>query len=328
MELATRNTDPLEVVGQIVQLKEFAQTLIDSKFLPQAYQKPEQVVVAILMGRELGIPPMTAINNISIIQNKPSISPQLMMAMGYQKKVLEYCVPTESTTKTCTVVAKRVGAPEVKRTFTWDMAEKMGLTTKDNWKKQPDVMLQWRCVAATLRVVIPDVITGLYTPDEMGAVVEADADGNMTIVQAELIDGDIGPVSQVQPQQQEAKTDPSPLATRGEVVRIQRAFQDLGVGKPEMRDLRLMVLANICGTEVESSKDLSSEQAQKVIACLNDFDQLCKNHALASTDVLNLWATGEVLGSFTEPVTIVEAYLQSQHDLAEAAIKKTNGAKP
>ena len=47
-------------------------------------------------------------------------------------------------------------------------AAQLGLADKDNWRKQPKVMRKWRAVAACARVVFSDVITGLYTPEEMG----------------------------------------------------------------------------------------------------------------------------------------------------------------
>jgi hypothetical protein len=67
-------------------------------------------------------------------------------------------------------------------TITKKDATALQLTGKDNYKKQPATMLKWRAVAACARVVFPDVILGLYTPEEMGAEVVADNEGNMTVI--------------------------------------------------------------------------------------------------------------------------------------------------
>jgi hypothetical protein len=51
----------------------------------------------------------------------------------------------------------------------WDMARAtaMGLSGKDNWKKQPMVMLQWRCVAEGVRICFPSCLGGIYIDDEV-----------------------------------------------------------------------------------------------------------------------------------------------------------------
>jgi hypothetical protein len=51
--------------------------------------------------------------------------------------------------------------------------ETISLADKYNWKQMPQIMMKWRAVAACARVVFPDVVLGLYTPDEMGANTDA-----------------------------------------------------------------------------------------------------------------------------------------------------------
>jgi hypothetical protein len=50
--------------------------------------------------------------------------------------------------------------------WTIEDANKMGLLSRDQWIKQPGNMLSWRVITATIRKIFPDVILGLYTPDE------------------------------------------------------------------------------------------------------------------------------------------------------------------
>lgn len=38
---------------------------------------------------------------------------------------------------------------------------------KDNWKKSPDAMLRARVISAGVRAVLPGVVTGIYTPEEV-----------------------------------------------------------------------------------------------------------------------------------------------------------------
>ena len=59
-----------------------AQTLAKSKVVPATLQgKPEDIFAILAMGSELGLQPMLSLNSINVIQGKPTLSPQLMMAM-------------------------------------------------------------------------------------------------------------------------------------------------------------------------------------------------------------------------------------------------------
>lgn len=142
--------------------------LVRSGLLPKAINTPEKAITMMLLAEELGIGPMAAINNINVIDGKPTVSAQLALALFYRTGLCETCTIVGDS-KSCTVTLKRKGQEAHAETFTMDDAVRMGLSTKDNWRKQPAVMLRWRTVAACLRVVAPDILQGVYTPDEMGS---------------------------------------------------------------------------------------------------------------------------------------------------------------
>jgi len=158
--------------------REQAQVLLNSGFLPEVYQRVEQVLAIMMYGDVLGIPPMAALNGISVIRNKPTITPQLMLALARHAGVLEDIQVTDDGHK-CTVVLKRVGQIAHTTTFSEADAMAMELAIKNNWKKQPAVMRQWRAVAAACRIVFPDLIMGFCTPEEMGADATMSAEGEM-----------------------------------------------------------------------------------------------------------------------------------------------------
>ena len=173
-KIATKEKEGLDIEKWEV-MRQQAETLVKSGFLPVAINTPEKALAIMQAGRELGIPPMTAFQMINIISGKISISPQLMLALARKTKELEN-FSIDKNERQATVKVKRTNQDEVTTTFTIEMATKMGLATKDNWKKQPGIMLQWRAVAENLRITFPDAISGLYTYDELGA--EMDAEGN------------------------------------------------------------------------------------------------------------------------------------------------------
>lgn len=144
-----------------------AKTLIGSGFLPSAIKTPEQAVAIILTGKELGIPTMQALRQINVIQGKPTMAAELMLAMAYQHiPGFKYAV-VESTADHCTCRFERPGHDPLVHTFSMADAKGMGLTGKDNWNKQPATMLRWRCISSGLRLVCPDAIAGVYTPEEL-----------------------------------------------------------------------------------------------------------------------------------------------------------------
>jgi hypothetical protein len=161
-----------------------AKTLVASGFLPQSANTPEKAVAIILAGRELGIGAWQALQTINVIQGKPTVSPQLMLALINASGQLDD-MTINGDAKGCTVMMKRRGRQPHTETFSFADATALGLAGKDNYKKQPAVMLRWRAVAACARVVFPDVILGLYTPDEMGANVTVSDDGDMEVVNVE-----------------------------------------------------------------------------------------------------------------------------------------------
>lgn len=168
-------------------LKEQAQILIDSKLIPFHIKTPEQALTIFLQGRELGLQPIQSISNINIIQGKPTISPQLMLALINSSGLLED-IELKDEGDTCTVMMKRKSRSPHFESFSQEDAKKMQLTDKDNWKKQARTMRKWRAIAACSRFVFPDVILGFYTPDEAGAI--TDEDGQL------ITADDLGPIVQ------------------------------------------------------------------------------------------------------------------------------------
>lgn len=162
-----------------------AAMLVKTGFLPSAIKTAEQAVAIMLTGRELDIPAMAALRSIDVIQGKPTVSPQLMLALVNRSGQLEefslsFDGETVALAAYCTM--KRQGRPAHTCRFSITDAKSLGLASKANWQQQPRVMLQWRAVAACCRVVFPDVILGLYTSEEMGASITYDDSGSVAEV--------------------------------------------------------------------------------------------------------------------------------------------------
>jgi hypothetical protein len=155
--------------SQFSQMKEIAQMAIKSGLLPSAIRTPEAAMIIALKGFELGLPPMVAFSHINVIQGKPAMSAEIMLASIYKAHPKATIIIEERSETKCILKAARPGVDKL-ATFEWnlDRARKMELLNKDNWKKQPGTMMFWRCITEMKRAIFPEVLMGIdYTADEL-----------------------------------------------------------------------------------------------------------------------------------------------------------------
>ena len=134
-----------------------------------AVESPEQALMILMAGREMGLGAITSLRGFHFIKGKPCISSQLMAALILKSGKAEYWELIESSSKSATYATKRVGGRnEQKKTFTVDDAKLAQLVKSDgNWQKYPSAMCEARASAALARIVYPDLLMGVYLPDEM-----------------------------------------------------------------------------------------------------------------------------------------------------------------
>jgi hypothetical protein len=137
-------------------------------------KSPEQALLVMMSGRDLGLSYSQALRAFHVIEGKPSLSADGMVAACLVRRdVCEFFRTLESTNERATVETKRVGQPAQSYTFAMSDAERAGLRGKANWQKYPSRMLLARARAALARDVYPDLLLGLYDPDELtGEVVQ------------------------------------------------------------------------------------------------------------------------------------------------------------
>lgn len=158
-------------------LKEQARAAIASGFLPRHIQKPEQAVIIAMKGRELGIPFMQAMASITVIQGKPALSAELMLALIYKNAPgaeINFVTASEKAHEECEVEMRRPHGKPQRFKFTLDDARRAGLLSNPSWSRYPSAMLRARVVSAAARAVFPDAIMGCYLPEELGEVIEAE----------------------------------------------------------------------------------------------------------------------------------------------------------
>jgi hypothetical protein len=152
-------------------IKEQAKVAMVSGLMPKSITRPEQAAIIALKGRELGIPIMQALASISVINGKPALSAELMLALIYKRVPgarVVFKTPKEKQHLECEIEAFRGASPGQVFTFSMQDAERAGLLGNPSWKKYPQAMLRARCISAMARAVFPDAIMACHTPEELG----------------------------------------------------------------------------------------------------------------------------------------------------------------
>lgn len=116
-------------------------------------------------GRELGIEPVIALQNIVPVKGRLCTSASIMLAMAVQAGV-RYQVLREEV-DVCSIKFEREGQEPYISTFDKREAEQAGLLRKDNWNNYPKDMYRARAIARGCRFVVPDKLAGLYLEEEI-----------------------------------------------------------------------------------------------------------------------------------------------------------------
>lgn len=214
-------------------MREQANTLVKTGFLPVSIKTAEQALAIILTGRELGVPAMTALNGINVIQGKPTVSPQLMLGLIGRSGLLED-IKIKADEAGATVTMKRRGRTAHTEFFGYEEAKAMGLLTKDNYKKQASTMYKWRAVSACARVVFPDVLLGLYTHEEIAPDAIVNEDGEL--MDAPVIEAIPEPI-EVKPAKQEKRVYKPKKNQMSEEERRAQLITSCGIGFRQLNEL-------------------------------------------------------------------------------------------
>jgi hypothetical protein len=158
--------------ANITEAIKFSEMLSRSQMVPKQYQgKPEDILVAVQWGYEVGLAPMQALQNIAVINGKPSVYGDAAMALVLASPVcegIEESIEGEGTPNPAAVcVAKRKGRNPVTARFSVEDAKRAGLWGKQGpWTSYPKRMLAMRARGFAIRDAFADVLKGLITAEE------------------------------------------------------------------------------------------------------------------------------------------------------------------
>lgn len=269
-----------------------AERMVDTSFCPVQFKgKPVEAAAAVLAGAEVGLSPMAALRSFDIIQGVAA--PRALTLRAVAQDAGCHFQTVEESERKVVMRAKRPGGEWETVTWTIERAQRLKLTGKDNWQKQPQAMLVARATAELARRVAADRILGLgYAAEEQDV---DDAPGAKRTVSRRstpksdpasgwdepkaLEPGAVRNVAEVDlpplPGEAEATISDPDLAITPEPPRrppgtvsphqTRMMFSLLRKSGINDRDLGLAFYADVIGREVESSKELTPGEVSAII---------------------------------------------------------------
>ena len=155
------------------ELEKIAKQYASSNLVPKTYSgKPLDCLVAIQAGMSLGLVPWQSLQNIAVINGKPTVFGDALIALVRRHpdcKGIKETIDGEGDARTATCTVKRLQGGEIEeitKTFSWKDAKNANLTTRGPWKSYPDRMLQMRARGFALRDAFSDAMAGVITREE------------------------------------------------------------------------------------------------------------------------------------------------------------------
>lgn len=155
---------------------QMAKALASSTIVPQTFQKNDaNCLIAIEQAQRLQVSPLMVMQNLYVIQGRPSWSSKFLIAAinnsGKFDMELQF---DETKTKdgkpfSCTAWTMKNGRRVEGMTVDMDMAKDEGWLGKNGskWKSMPQLMLRYRAASFFSSLNCPELTMGLYTREEM-----------------------------------------------------------------------------------------------------------------------------------------------------------------
>jgi hypothetical protein len=219
------------IANDLDEIARIANMMAQSGFFDDA-KTAAQAGVKILAGRELGIPEMAAMRGVHVMKGNTTLSGPLLAALIKRHPRYDYDV-VEATDERAEIAFYDSGDKAGTASFSWQEAENIGLTSKQNWRHYPSDMLFWRALTRGQRRYAPDVGMGaVYTADELGA--ETNAEGEPVEVEAETVPQN----GQSEPQPAGDATDAQPETTIEEKLQKAATYLDRASSSGDPQKLR------------------------------------------------------------------------------------------
>jgi hypothetical protein len=161
--------------------RKIAETFAKSELVPKDYRnKPDNAFIAMAMGYQLGFSVEQSLQNIAVINGRPCVWGDALMALILSHNQLEYVkeqLLSDSNGKVYSAlcVIKRKGHDEHAVEFSLDDAKKANLLGKPGpWTQYPNRMMQLRARGFAIRDKFADALMGIQMVEEVQDYIEGE----------------------------------------------------------------------------------------------------------------------------------------------------------
>jgi hypothetical protein len=155
----------------------FANIVHRSGLAPSTLDTPAKVLIALQLGMEVGLPPMAAIQNVAVINGRPTLWGDIMLGLVRKSGLFdesqfdesyEYDTdkPDRKVTKAICTVRRLPNGKPITKEFSWQDVLQAKLNAKDTYQKYPGVMMMNRARAFALRAGFADILKGVISAEE------------------------------------------------------------------------------------------------------------------------------------------------------------------
>lgn len=185
MDKAVTLGEPIRLVPtSLNEVIKYAEIMARSALVPKSYQgRPNDIVVAIVWGLELGVSPVQSLQNIAVVNGKATLWGDIMLAIVSRHHDFEsHEEKVEGTGDAMAAICriKRKGHAWHEHVFDVAKAKKAQLWNKQTYQQYPDIMLLNRARGFALRHKFPECFCGLITREEAE---DYPTDKNMKVVE-------------------------------------------------------------------------------------------------------------------------------------------------
>jgi hypothetical protein len=209
-----------------------------------------------------------------VIRDTPALGADAMAGIVRNSGICKYIRIDSWDNEHCSIELARSDEPKsMSHTFTFsmDMAKRQGIARGRMWEGMPMQMLRARCMTLALRAVFPDVVSGIYSADEIADSTDL-SESERAEIQAESLGEEIKinkpsrapqpvpPVQPTEPPKPKAKPvpKPKPAPISYKAVTEPKPAPVIAEGAPVTIDFDNL------GLELQRRCDLTEEEALKV----------------------------------------------------------------
>lgn len=192
----------LMAFSSVEEALQWGKMIASSQFCPKAYvDRPQDIIIAVQFGAEVGLKPLQSLHNISVINGKPTIYGDAMLAICKASPEFEYIKETfEKTSEGLTAICevKRKSDPLHRCTYSESDAKGAGLLNRTGpWQTNKKRMLQMRARGFALRDVFPHLLKGLISSEEAQDYPKTYVASNVPEIEETKIDKETGEIINV-----------------------------------------------------------------------------------------------------------------------------------